>query len=128
MRRPPWPLLAAALAVGCAAAPGYDAEHCPTYSGLEAVRVNPAGAPHLVLRLQASFKVCPPEEGLAEIERKRIELRHEVISLLSGQTEEQLREPLRAERLREKLMIVANQKVMKKGRVVDVYITGMELQ
>lgn len=120
--------MAATLAAGCATVPIPTTSECPTWDGLGAVRVNPAGAPDRHLRLQAAFRVCPPQEGLAEIERKRIELRHEVIRLLSGQTMAQLEDPLRAEKLRQQLLVVVNEKVLKKARAVDVFITGMELE
>ena len=116
------------LAVGCASNPKYDPQTCQTWEGLQAVRVNPAGAPDRHLRLQAAFRVCPPESGVAEIERKRIELRHEVISLVSGQSEADLRDPLRAEKLRSQLLILANEKILRRARVVDVFITQMELE
>ena len=74
--------LAALAASGCASTPKYDSKDCPTFSDLEVVRVNPAGALDRHLRLQVSFRVCPPEAGLAEIRRKRIELKHELIALL----------------------------------------------
>jgi flagellar basal body-associated protein FliL len=80
------------------------------------------------LRVQAAFRICPPVEGLAEIERKRIELRHEVIGLLSSQTIEDLEDPLRAEKLRQKLLFIVNEKVLKKSQVTEVFITGMQLQ
>ena len=64
----------------------------------------------------------------AEITRKRIELKHHAISLLSAQTVEQLQHPLRAEHLREKLLITVNEHVLKKSRVTDVFITEMELE
>ncbi|HCL28881.1 MAG TPA: hypothetical protein DIC52_10640 [Candidatus Latescibacteria bacterium] len=69
-----------------------------------------------------------PRRGLAEIERKRIELRHEVIGLLSGQTTEDLEDPLRAEQLRQQLLLMVNEKVLKKSKVKEVFITGMHLQ
>jgi flagellar basal body-associated protein FliL len=121
-------LLAAIWFAGCAPTPQYIEEDCPTWEGLGTVRVNPAGATSRHLRLQAAFRVCPPDEGRAEVERKRIELRHEVIALLSAQTEKDLEDPLRAERLREQLMILANERVLRKSQVVDVFITGMELE
>lgn len=121
--------LAVVLAVaGCAPTPPYVEEDCPTWEGLGTLRVNPAGAHDRHLRLQAAFRVCPPEAGLAEVERKRIELRHEVVALLSSLSEKQLEDPLRVERLREQLLILANDRVLKKSHVVDVFITGMELE
>lgn len=121
------PLVATILA-GCASTPAYIQDDCPVYKDLGLLRVNPAGAPERHLRVQAAFKVCPPIEGLAEITRKRIELKHHAISLLSSQTEAQLQHPLRAEQLREKLMVTANERVLKNSRVTDVFITEMELE
>ncbi len=74
------------------------------------------------------FKVCPPTEGLSEIKRKRIELKHEVLALLSSKSEEELKDPLRVEKLQEELLLMANKKLMKKGRVVQVMITTFELK
>lgn len=121
-------VLAVACCMGCAATPAYSPEDCPTWEGLGPIQVNPAGARDRHLRMQAAFRVCPPVEGLAEIERKRIELRHEVISLLSSQTTTQLEDPLRVENLRVQLLDLANEKVLKKARVTDVFITGMHLE
>ncbi len=121
-------LVAVCSAFGCAATPAYSPKECPTWEGMGPIEVNPAGAPHRHLRLQAAFRVCPPVEGLAEIERKRIELRHEMISLLSRQSVADLEDPLRAEKLRKQLMVLVNEGVLKKARVTDVFITGMHLQ
>jgi flagellar basal body-associated protein FliL len=90
--------------------------------------VNPAGAPDRHLRVEASFRVCPPVDGLAEIQRKRIELKHELISLLTQKTMSELEDPLRAENLRRELQVMANEKVLKRSQVVEVYITGLELE
>jgi len=120
--------LAALLAAGCAATPKYDPDDCPTFSDLDAVRVNPAGALDRHLRLEASFRVCPPEEGLAEIRRKRIELKHELIALLSAKTEAELSAPLRVENLRREINAMVNERVLKRSRVVEVYITELELE
>lgn len=121
-------LLAAACWSGCASTPSFTSSECPTWDGLGPIQVNPAGAPNRHLRVQAAFRVCPPVEGLAEIERKRIELRHQVIALLSSQTVAQLEDPLRAEKLRQQLMVLVNEGVLKKASVTDVFITGMHLQ
>ncbi len=80
------------------------------------------------LRVEAAFKVCPPDEGLAEIRRKHIELTHGLISLLSSMSEAELEDPLRAEKLRREIMVMANEKVLRKSRVIDVFITAMELE
>ena len=122
-------VLAVACSVaGCASTPSYNPEDCTTWEGLESISVNPAGALDRHLRVQTAFRVCPPVEGLAEIERKHIELRHEVISLLSSQTIAQLEDPLRTEKLRQQLLILVNEKVLKKSQVTDVFITGMHLE
>ena len=120
-------LLVTGLA-GCASTPAYLEEDCPVYEDLGVLRVNPAGATGQHLRIQAAFQVCPPAEGLAEITRKRIELKHHAISLLSGQTAEQLAHPLRAEHLRERLLLMVNERVLKKSHAIDVFITVMELE
>ena len=116
------------LLSSCAPTPAYIEDDCHVYEDLGLLRVNPAGALERHLRIQAAFKVCPPEQGLAEITRKRIELKHHAISLLSAQTVEQLQHPLRAEHLREKLLITVNEHVLTKSRVTDVFITEMELE
>lgn len=120
--------LLAAVASRCAGAVQYSDEDCPVYTDLAAVRVNPAGALDRHLRVEASFRVCPPEEGLAEIRRKHIELKHEIISLLSRKTEQELEDPLRAEKLRRELLEMVNEKVLKRSRVLEVYITELELE
>jgi flagellar basal body-associated protein FliL len=121
-------ILAVVCCVGCASTATYSTDECPTWEDLGPIEVNPAGALDRHLRVQAAFRVCPPVEGLAEIERKRIELRHEMISLLSSRTVVQLEDPLRTEKLREQLLILVNEEVLKKARVTDVFITGMHLQ
>lgn len=90
--------------------------------------MNPAWALDRHLRLQASFRVCPPDEGLAEIRRKRIEVKHTLISFLSSKTEAELEDPLRIEKLRAEIHAIVNDEVMKKGTVDEVFITAMELQ
>ena len=120
--------LAALMAAGCASAPKYDPDDCPTYSDLDALRVNPAAALDRHLRVQASFRICPPEAGLAEIQRKRIELKHELIALLSAKTVAELEAPLRVENLRREIHAMVNEKVLKRSRVDEVYITELELE
>ena len=85
----------AVLGTHCASTPKYDKEDCPLYTELGPLRVNPAGALDRHLHVDLAFKVCPPDEGLAEIRRKRIELKHELIALLSSKTTEELEHPLR---------------------------------
>jgi flagellar basal body-associated protein FliL len=121
-------LLVVVCCSGCASKPAYSPNDCPTWEGLGPIQVNPAGARDRHLRMQAAFRVCPPVEGLAEIERKRIELRHEVIILLSSQTTTQLEDPLRVENLRVQMFDLANEKVMRKARVTDVFVTAMHLE
>lgn len=123
-----WLALAALAGTGCAGAARYDPQDCPTFTDLGAVRVNPAGAPNRHLRLEAAFRVCPPGEGLAEIQRKRIELKHELIALLSGQTAAELEDPLRVEKLRRQIRDRANEKVLRRSRAAEVYITDLELE
>ena len=119
--------LGSACSLDCAGTPKYLVEDCPLYTDLDEIRVNPAGALDRHLAVQAVFKVCPPEEGLSEIRRKRIELKHELISLLSSMTREELEHPRRIENVRQEILLQVNEKLMKKGRVVDVSITGFEL-
>ncbi len=116
------------VACSCASTPRYDTQDCPTFSDIETVRVNPAGALDRHLRVQASFRVCPPLEGLAEIQRKRIELKHELIALLSAKTAAELEDPLRAENLRREINEMVNARVLKRSRVEEVYITELELE
>ena len=121
-------VLAICCASGCASTPKYIKDDCPVYTEIGSVRVNPAGAKDRHLRVEAAFKVCPPDEGLAEIRRKHIELKHGLISLLSGKSEAELEDPLRVEKLRREIMVMANEKVLRKSKVIDVFITGMELE
>lgn len=126
----PIPLLILLVACcgGCASTPAYKKAECPFYDELGAVRANPAGALNRHLVVEASFQVCPPVEGLDDIKRKRIELKHEMLALLSSKTEAELTDPLRVEKLQKELLLMANRKIMKKGRVVKVLITGFELK
>ena len=119
-----------AVAGACASTstPAYVENECPMYTDLGAVRVNPAGSRERHLHVEVAFKVCPPDAGLAEIKRKRIELKHALISLLSGQSEAELEDPLRAEKLRAQIREVVNREVLVKGQAVDVFLTRMELQ
>ena len=48
--------------------------------------------------------------------------------MLSAQTLEQMEHPLRAEHLREKLLLMVNEHVLKKSEVTDVFITELELE
>ena len=127
---PKSPFLIALLlcCTACASTPKYVKEDCPIYTEIKTVRTNPAGAPQRHLRLRAAFKVCPPTEGLAEIKRKRIEMKHHLIALLSSKTAAQLEDPLRVEKLQLEILQMANEKVMKKSNVIEVFITDFELE
>ena len=63
-----------------------------------------------------------------EIKRKRIELRHELIALLSSMTREELEHPRRIENVRQAIVAHVNERLMRKGSVIDVSITGFELE
>jgi flagellar basal body-associated protein FliL len=117
------------IAGGCATPPPpYNTDECPTYSDLGPLRANPAGALDRHLQIEVSFKVCPPEAGLAEIQRKHIELKHDLLSLLSAKTQAQLEDPLRIENLRVEIHQMVNKKIMKKNRVEEVFVTAFELE
>jgi len=113
---------------GCASSLKYARTDCPLYDALEPIRANPAGALDRHLEVRVAFRVCPPEIGLEEIQRKRIELKHELLALLSSKTTAELEDPLRVEKLQKEILPLVNQKILKKGRVVEVFITGFELQ
>lgn len=115
-------------ACSCATAPKYDPKDCALFTEIDPVRVNPAGALNRHLKVEAAFKVCPPGAGLDEIKRKHIELKHNLVALLSSTSTEQLEDPLRVEKLRQAIKQMANEKVMRKGRVIDVLITEFELK
>lgn len=116
------------LLCGCAPPPSYDKKDCPLYSELGPVRTNPAGAMGRSLEVQLTFKVCPPEEGMAEICRKRIELKQAVLKLLSAKTTLELEDPLRVEKLQHEVHLMVNKKVLKKAKVEEVYVTGFEVK
>ena len=116
------------LGAGCFSTPKYNKEDCPLYTDLGPLRVNPAGALDRHLHLDLAFKVCPPDEGMAEIRRKRIELKHALIALLSSKTREELEHPLRVENLRREILLLVNRDVLKKSRLVQVSVTGFELR
>ncbi|MFA6111781.1 MAG: flagellar basal body-associated FliL family protein, partial [Candidatus Latescibacterota bacterium] len=67
-------------------------------------------------------------EGMAEIRRKHLELKHEVLALLSSRTEAELADPLRVEKLQAELLERINARIMRKGRAVQVMVTGFELE
>ncbi len=113
---------------GCASTLQYQQDECPLYDSLEPIRANPAGAPDRHLQVQVVFRVCPPQVGLEEIQRKHIELKHALLALLSSKDAQYLEDPLRVEKLQKEILMLVNQKVLKKGRVVEVLITGFELQ
>jgi flagellar basal body-associated protein FliL len=92
------------------------------------VRANPAGALDRHLVVEVNLRVCPPTDGLAELRRRHLELKHEVLALLSSRTEAQLADPLRVEKLQGELLDRLNAKVMRRGRITQVIVTGFELQ
>ena len=116
------------LLCGCAPPPSYDKKDCPLYSELGPVRTNPAGAMGRSLEVQLTFKVCSPEEGMAEIRRRRIELKQAVLKLLSAKTTMELEDPLRVEKLQHEVHLMVNKKVLKKAKVEEVYVTGFEVK
>ena len=120
--------LALLLLGGCASTPAYLESECPVFTELGTVRANPAGALDLHLAVEASFRVAPPVEGLAEIRRKHIELKHEMLALLSAKSQADLNDPLRVEKLQQELLRMVNERIMRKGRVIEVFVTGFELQ
>ena len=123
-------LTLAVLITGCAGPISLESsdKECPLYSGLGPIRVNPSGAKNQHLHVEVAIKVCPAEEGLAEIKRKKVELKHSMISLLSSQTEEELENPLRAEKLRKQIREIVNEQVLRKSEAVDVLLTSMWLE
>jgi flagellar basal body-associated protein FliL len=114
--------------VGCTPPPAYDQADCSMYTELGPVRANPAVAMGRNVEVQISLRVCPPEEGLAEIKRKRIELKHNMLQLLSAKTTAQLEDPLRVETLQKEVRKMVNDNVLKKGKAVEVFITGFEVR
>ena len=112
----------------CTPPPAYDQSECAMYTELGPVRANPAGAMGRNLEVQISLRVCPPVEGLAEIKRKRIELKHNMLKLLSAKTTAQLEDPLRVETLQREVRKMVNEHVLKKGNAVEVFITGFEVR
>ncbi len=92
------------------------------------MRANPAGAMGRSLEVQLTFRVCPPEEGMAEIRRKRIELKQAVLKLMSAKTTVELEDPLRVEKLQREVRLLVNKKVLKKAKVEEVYVTGFEVK
>jgi len=114
--------------VGCTPPPAYDQADCSMYTELGPVRANPAGAMGRNVEVQISLRVCPPEEGLAEIKSKRIELKHNMLQLLSAKTTAQLEDPLRVETLQKEVRKMVNDNVLKKGKAVEVFITGFEVR
>lgn len=124
-----WVLLAATSAwMGCASTPAYQTADCPLYTELGPLSANPAGDLKGRVSLEVAFRVCPPEAGLAELKRKRIELKHEVLALVSARDAAFLKHPRRIENLRTDLLRMANDKIMRKGRVEDVLVTNFQYQ
>jgi flagellar basal body-associated protein FliL len=92
------------------------------------VRANPAGAMGRNLEAQFTFKVCPPETGVAEIGRKRIELKQALLKLMSAKTTDALEDPLRIEKLQRQVQLLVNKEILKKAKVQEVYVTGFEVK
>ena len=118
----------ACLYGACSPPPAYDQSECAMYTELGPVRANPAGAMGRNVEVQISLRVCPPVEGMAEIKRKRIELKHNMLQLLSTKTTAQLEDPLRVETLQREVRKMVNENVLKKGKAVEVFITGFEVR
>jgi len=114
--------------VGCTPQLSYEKSDCELFSGMDPIRANPAGALDRQLELQVSFRLCPPKDGLEEIKRKRIELKHYLLGLLSAKSEEQLKDPLRIEKLQQEIHYLINNRVLKKGKAIEVFITSFELR
>ena len=112
----------------CMPPPAYDESECAMYTELGSVRANPAGAMGRNLEVQISLRICPPVEGLVEIKRKRIELKHNILKLLSAKTTAQLEDPLRVETLQREVRKMVNEHVLKKGDAVEVFITVFEVR
>ncbi len=117
-----------AVFCGCSPPPSYDKDDCPLYSELGPVRANPAGAMGRNLEAQFTFKVCPPETGVAEIRRKRIELKQALLKLMSAKTTDALEDPLRIEKLQREVHLLVNKEILKKAKVQEVYVTGFEVK
>ncbi len=112
----------------CTPPPAYDQSECAMYTELGPVRANPAGAMGRNLEVQISLRICPPVGGLAEIKRKRIELKHNMLKLLSAKTTAQLEDPLRVETLQTEVLRMVNRHILKKSNAVEVFITGFEVR
>ena len=113
--------------LGCTPYASYEKSDCELFSGLGLIQGNPAGVLDRRLEVQVSLRVCPPKEGLAEIKRKKIELKHNLLQLLSAKSEEQLKDPLRIEILQQEIKELVNGEILKKGKAVEVFITRFEL-
>ncbi len=113
---------------GCTPQLSYEKSDCELFSGMDPIRANPAGALDRQLELQVSFRLCPPKDGLEEIKRKRIELKHYLLELLSAKSEEQLKDPLRIEKLQQEIHYLINNRVLKKGKAIEVFITSFALR
>ena len=112
----------------CAPPPSYDKQDCPIYSELGSVRANPAGALGHRLEAQFAFKVCPPETGIEEIRRKRIELKQALLKRMSAMTTDELEHPQRIEELQREIHYLVNKEILKKAKVEEVYVTGFEVK
>ena len=112
---------------GCTPHASYEKSDCELFSGLGLIQANPAGVLDKRLEVQVSLRICPPIDGLAEITRKKIELKHNLLRLLSAKSEEQLKDPLRIEVLQQEIKELVNGEILKKGKAVEVFITRFEL-
>ena len=95
---------------------------------MDPIRANPAGALNRQLELQVAFRLCPPKDGLEEIKRKRIELKHHLLEMLSAKSEEELKDPLRIEIVQQEIKYLINNRILKKGKAVEVFVTSFELR
>tara|TARA_B100001094_G_C17858409_1_gene636175 strand:+ start:256 stop:654 length:399 start_codon:yes stop_codon:yes gene_type:complete len=113
---------------GCTPHISYEKSDCDLFSGMDPIRANPAGALNRQLELQVAFRLCPPKDGLEEIKRKRIELKHHLLEMLSAKSEEELKDPLRIEIVQQEIKYLINNRILKKGKAVEVFVTSFELR
>ena len=65
---------------------------------------------------------------MAEIRRKRIELKQALLKHMSAMTTAQLEDPLRIETLQKDVHLLVNKQVLKKARVIETFVTGFEVK
>ena len=121
-------ILASGFLVACIPELSYEQNDCEVFTDLGVVRTNPAGAIERNLEVEVALRLCPPKEGVLEATRKRIELKHQLLLLLSSKTENELLDPLRVEKLQQEFFELANENVFKKSKAVEVFITTFELK